>query len=444
MKPLVLVTAPVQTRSGYGNHARDICRSLIESDKYDVKIQSVRWGNTPPNALEKDNPIHQEIFKRILRKPELEKQPDLHIHIVIPNEFMAVGKKNIGITAGLEASIPPAQWVEGCNRMDMTIFTSEFSQKGFIDVVYDRKDKQSQQIVSQLKMEKPSDVLFEGADPTLYKETKVFSDDMKSEFDKIKNDFCFLYVGHWLQGNLGEDRKDTGMLVKVFLETFKNQKNAPALIMKTSSAGFSVMDRESIKDKIQMIKDNIKHDTLPEIYLLHGDLTDEEMNQMYNHPKVKAHLTFTHGEGFGRPLLEASFSGKPIVAPISTGQADFLDRDYSVELPHTMTKIPQSAFPAEYFHPEAKWSTVNYGLSTIILKDVFKNYNKYKLRGKKQMLINREHFTHEKMTEKLLTIVDNLVSSVPQEVSLRLPKLVKKNNVEVKKSDVKIPKLKKV
>ena len=444
MKPLVLVTAPVQTRSGYGNHARDICRSLIESDKYDVKIQSVRWGNTPPNALEKDNPIHQEIFKRILRKPELEKQPDLHIHIVIPNEFMSVGKKNIGITAGLEASIPPAQWVEGCNRMDMTIFTSEFSQKGFIDVVYDRKDKQSQQIVSQLKMEKPSDVLFEGADPTLYKETKVFSDDMKSEFNKIKNDFCFLYVGHWLQGNLGEDRKDTGMLVKVFLETFKNQKNAPALIMKTSSAGFSVMDRESIKDKIQMIKDNIKHDTLPEIYLLHGDLTDEEMNQMYNHPKVKAHLTFTHGEGFGRPLLEASFSGKPIVAPISTGQADFLDRDYSVELPHTMTKIPQSAFPAEYFHPEAKWSTVNYGLSTIILKDVFKNYNKYKLRGKKQMLINREHFTHEKMTEKLLTIVDNLVSSVPQEVSLRLPKLVKKNDVEVKKSDVKIPKLKKV
>jgi len=444
MKPLVLVTAPVQTRSGYGNHARDICRSLIESDKYDVKIQSVRWGNTPPNALEKDNPIHQEIFKRILRKPELEKQPDLHIHIVIPNEFMSIGKKNIGITAGLEASIPPAQWVEGCNRMDMTIFTSEFSQKGFLDVVYDRKDKQSQQIVSQLKMEKPSDVLFEGADPTLYKETKVFSDDMKSEFDKIKNDFCFLYVGHWLQGNLGEDRKDTGMLVKVFLETFKNQKNAPALIMKTSSAGFSVMDRKSIKDKIQMIKDNIKHDTLPEIYLLHGDLTDEEMNQMYNHPKVKAHLTFTHGEGFGRPLLEASFSGKPIVAPISTGQADFLDKDYSVELPHTMTKIPQSAFPAEYFHPEAKWSTVNYGLSTIILKDVFKNYNKYKLRGKKQMLINREHFTHEKMTEKLLTIVDNLVSSVPQEVSLRLPKLVKKNDVEVKKSDVKIPKLKKV
>ena len=93
---MILVTAPVETRSGYGNHARDICRSLIESNKYDVRIQSVRWGNTPMNALENDNQIHNEIQKRLLRQPSLEKQPDLHLHIVIPNEFQKIGKKNIG------------------------------------------------------------------------------------------------------------------------------------------------------------------------------------------------------------------------------------------------------------------------------------------------------------------------------------------------------------
>ena len=437
MKPLVLVTAPITTRSGYGNHARDICRALIETDKYDVRIQSVRWGNTPPNALERNNPHHHEIKARILTKPEIEKQPDLHIHIVIPNEFQPIAKKNIGITAGLEASIPPADWVEGCNRMDMTIFTSEFSQKGFLDVTYDKKDNRTNQIVSQLKLEKPSDVLFEGADPNIYKETKLMSDDLKKEFSQIKDDFCFLYVGHWLQGKMSEDRKDVGMMLKVFLETFKNQKNPPALIMKTSSAGFSIMDRKDIKEKIEMVKSSITYDTLPNVYLLHGDLTDEEMNQMYNHPKVKAHLTFTHGEGFGRPLLEASFSGKPILAPIATGQADFLDRDYTIELPHIMTKIPESAFPKEYFHPESVWSTVNYGIASQIMKDVVKNYNKYKIRGKKQMIVNREHFTHEKMSEKLINIVDNMLKDVPQEVSLKLPKLVKK-------SDVKIPKLKKV
>jgi len=436
MKPLVLVTAPVQTRSGYGNHARDICRALIESDKYDVKIQSVRWGNTPPNALEKDNPHHNEIANRILREPNLPKQPDLHLHIVIPNEFQPIAKKNIGMTAGIEHTIAPAEWVDGCNRMDMTIFTSEFSKKGFESVTYDKLDKQTKQVIGKIKLEKPTEVLFEGADEEIYKETKEMSESLKEEFSKIKEDFCFLFVGHWLQGNMGEDRKDIGMMLKVFLEAFKNTKNPPALIMKTSSASFSVMDRNEMKKKIDMIKKEVKAETLPKIYLLHGDLKDEEMNQMYNHPKVKAHLTFTHGEGFGRPMLEATFSGKPLIAPISTGQADFLDKEYTIELPHTMTKVPNSAFPKEYQNQEALWSTVDYGIALQIIKEVHKNYKKYQLRGKKQMIVNREQFTHDKMKDKLVSIVDKMLESVPQEISLKLPKLTKKQ-------DVKLPKLKK-
>ena len=38
MKPICLVTAPVATRSGYGAHARDLVKSLINMDKYDIKI----------------------------------------------------------------------------------------------------------------------------------------------------------------------------------------------------------------------------------------------------------------------------------------------------------------------------------------------------------------------------------------------------------------------
>jgi glycosyltransferase involved in cell wall biosynthesis len=436
-KPLVLVTAPVGTRSGYGNHSRDICRALIESDKYDVKINPVRWGATPMNALEDKNPHHLEIYKRLLPEPRMDRQPDLHLHIVIPNEFQPLGKKNIGITAGIEHTLPPADWVEGVNRMDMTIFTSEFSKESFENASFDRIDKQTRQKVGTLKMEKPTEVLFEGADPEIYKVTNEATIDLKNEFDKIKEDFCFLFVGHWLQGNMGEDRKDIGMMLKVFLEAFKNTKNPPALIMKTSSASFSVMDRNEMKKKIDMIKKEVKAETLPKIYLLHGDLKDEEMNQMYNHPKVKAHLTFTHGEGFGRPMLEATFSGKPLIAPISTGQADFLDKEYTIELPHTMTKVPNSAFPKEYQNQEAYWSTVDYGTALQILKEVYKNYKKYEIRGKKQMIVNRENFSHEKMKEKLISIVDKMLEGVPQEVALKLPKLVKK-------SDVKLPKLKKV
>ena len=437
IKPLILVTAPVQTRSGYGNHARDICRALIESDKYEVAIQSVPWGSTPLNALDPNDPSHKEIEKRILRQPQLPKQPEVHLHIVIPNEFKQFGQKNIGMTAGIESTVPPAAWIDGCNRMDKVIFTSEFSKKGFTDIKFDKLDKNTKQKVGEVRLERPSEVLFEGADANVYKEINQFSDRMKNEFSKINEDFCFLFVGHWLQGNLGEDRKDIGMMIKTFLLTFKDMKNPPALVLKTSGASFSVMDRVDMKKKVNQIKDTVKADKLPNIYLIHGDLTDEEMNEMYNHPKVKAHLTFTHGEGFGRPLLEASFSGKPIIAPISTGQADFLDADYTIELPHSMTKVPKGALPKAYLNDEAMWSQVDYNSAFNIIKNTYKNYDKCKLRGKKQMIVNKEHFTHEKMKDKLVDIVDNILSDVPQEVKIKLPSLKSTNSKKLK-----LPKLK--
>jgi len=437
IKPLILVTAPVQTRSGYGNHARDICRALIESDKYDIAIQSVPWGNTPLNALEKDNPVHKEIEKRILRQPQLPKQPELHLHIVIPNEFKQFGKKNIGMTAGIESTIPPADWIEGCNRMDKVIFTSEFSKKGFTDIKFDKLDKNTKQKVGEVRLERPSEVLFEGADANVYKETNQFSDRMTNEFSKINEDFCYLFVGHWLQGNLGEDRKDIGMMIKTFLLSFKDMKSPPALVLKTSGASFSVMDRVDMEKKINQIKDTVKADKLPNIYLIHGDLTDDEMNEMYNHPKVKAHLTFTHGEGFGRPLLEASFSGKPIIAPISTGQADFLDREYTIEIPHVMTKVAPNAFPKEYVTPDSQWSTVKYSVASALMRDVFKNYNKYKIRGKKQMIVNRENFSYEAMKSKLIDMVEGMMTEIPKMVELKLPTLKKEP------TKLKLPKLKK-
>ena len=437
IKPLILVTAPVATRSGYGNHARDICRALIESDKYEVAIQSVPWGSTPLNALDPNDPSHKEIEKRILRQPQLPKQPEVHLHIVIPNEFKQFGQKNIGMTAGIESTVPPAAWIDGCNRMDKVIFTSEFSKKGFTDIKFDKLDKNTKQKVGEVRLERPSEVLFEGADANVYKEINQFSDRMKNEFSKINEDFCFLFVGHWLQGNLGEDRKDIGMMIKTFLLTFKDMKNPPALVLKTSGASFSVMDRVDMKKKVNQIKDTVKADKLPNIYLIHGDLTDEEMNEMYNHPKVKAHLTFTHGEGFGRPLLEASFSGKPIIAPISTGQADFLDREYTVEIPHVMTKVAPNAFPKEYVTPDSQWSTVKYSVASALMSDVFKNYDKYKIRGKKQMIVNRENFSFESMKTKLIDMVESVMTDIPKMVELKLPTLKK----EPKKLN--LPKLKK-
>ena len=440
-KPVCLVTAPVATRSGYGAHGRDICRALIKLDKYDVKIWPVRWGNTPMNALNKDDPNDKMIIDRILPNPQLPKQPELHIHIVIPNEFQTFGKYNIGITAGLEMTACPPGWLEGMNKMNMNIVPSTFVKDMLTNIKFDINNEQDGKKVGELKSDKPIEVLFEGTDTNIFKKTNEFSKEFVDEMKKVKESFNFLYVGHWLQGDLGKDRKDTGMMLKVFLETFKNLKQKPGLIMKTSGATYSVIDRETMLNKIQIIKDMVKGD-LPNIYLLHGDFDDEEMNQIYNHPKVKAHINLTHGEGFGRQLLEASISQKPVIATNWSGHLDFLNKNLAVLVGGGLQNVEKGSVPDEFLTEGAQWFTVNYQEASAKMKDVYKSYKKYTLDAKKLGTVNKSKFSLNAMTKELGKILDKYVPEFPKEVKLELPKLKKVGSTDLPK--IKLPKLKKV
>ena len=440
-KPICVVTAPVATRSGYGAHSRDICRALIKLDKYDVKIWPVRWGNTPMNALNQDDSNDKMIIDRLLSEPNLPAQPELHIHIVIPNEFQPFAKYNIGITAGLESTVCPPEWIQGMNKMNLNIVPSHFVKDTINALGFDIQNDKTGEKEGVLKNEKPLEVLFEGVDTNIYKKTNEFSKLLVDELSHVEEQFNFLYVGHWLQGGLGQDRKDTGMLVKVFCETFKNMKNQPALIMKTSSAGFSVLDRENMLNKIKEIKDGIKG-KLPNIYLLHGDFTDDEMNGLYNHPKVKAHVTFTHGEGFGRPLLEATLSEKPIIAPKWSGHVDFLDPSKSVTLDGNLTAVEKGSFPDNFYVEGAQWFTVNYQKASQTLRTIYRSYKKYVGNAKKLGIQNKSKFSLDEMTIEFGKILDKYVPEFPKEVKLELPKLKKVGESETPK--IKLPKLRKV
>ena len=444
MKPLVLVTAPVGTRSGYGSHSRDICRSLIAMDKFDVKIWPVRWGSTPQNALSEDNSNDVPIIERLLDDPNMDRQPDIHFHIVVPNEFQPIAKYNIGITAGLEVTVCPPEWVEGLNRMNLNIVPANFIKESLSKIVFDKHDQNTKQKVGTIKCETPIEVLFEGADTEIYKPTKEFSKDLVDELKGIKEDFCFLFVGHWLQGGLGHDRKDLGMLIKTFLETFKNQKKQPALILKTSGATPCILDREDIFKKINEIR-NTTNGKLPNIYMLHGDLRDEEMNGLYNHPKVKAHVSFTHGEGFGRPLLEASLSEKPVIAPNWSGHVDFLNKD-AILLPGSLNEVKEESLMKGMHIKETQWFTVNYNYASKMLKDVFDNYSKYTIKAKKLAIVNQTKFSLDAMTKKFEGILDRYLPNFeepPKQVPLELPKL-KKVGGSSEPPKIELPKLKKV
>jgi len=440
MKPFIVVQGPVSTRSGYGNHTRDLVTSLIRANKYNIQIISLPWGNCPTDALKSDNPDHVAIQKCIATQ-QINKQPDVFIQISVPNEFQSHGKYNIGITAGIETTMVSAEFLQGSNKMDLIISTSEHSKDGFIKTVYDKIDEKTKEKIGVLKLEKPIEVLFEGLDLNVYKKVKPFdiNQTIIDELSDIKDDFCFLFTGHWLQGDIGQDRKDVGMMIKTFCESFKNKQsnNRPGLILKTSHATFSIMDRDHIMNKIQQLIQPYG-DKAPNIYLLHGDLTDNEMNSLYNHPKIKSMISFTKGEGFGRPLLEFGITGKPIIASDWSGHKDFLK--YATLLPGELTKVHKSAAD-KFILKDSQWFTVNYGYASRILQDVVSNYKKYHEVSRKQSHYVKTNFSLDQMANKFCELVDKGLQSVPEQMSLNLPKLKKVGNPA---PTVKLPKLKKV
>lgn len=418
MKPTFVISAPVDTFSGYGARSRDLIKSIVELDKYDVKVLAQRWGNTPWGFVE-ENP--RWAFLTDLLIPRLEKQPDIWMQITVPNEFQSIGKYNIGVTAGMETTGVHHTWVQGINRMDLNLVSSQHSKDSFINSTFEQKNQQGQ-VAGILKVEKPIEVLFEGVDLNIFTELPTPELTFDFNFDQIPEKFAYLFVGHWLQGTFGEDRKNIGLLVKSFLETFKNKKDQPALIMKTSSGGASVMSRDEILRKINQIRKSV-NGRLPNIYLLHGDFTDEQMNELYNQPKVKAMISLTKGEGFGRPLLEWTTSRKPIITTNWSGHVDFLDKEFCNLIGGELRPVHQSAVVKDMILPETKWFNADHGEVGFYLRDVYINYKKYVDGAKRQAYKTKTEYSREAMTKQLLKVTEQYIPEFAVQAPLQLPKL---------------------
>jgi len=432
-KPLCIVSSPVDTFSGYGARSRDFIKSLIKAkgDEWDIKLLSQRWGQTPFGFLNETVDNEKDLLDRII--PQMTTQPDAWFQITVPNEFQSVGKHlNIGVTAGIETTICDPSWVEGCNRMTLNLVSSQHAKTVFENSQFEQKDATTNKTTAIIKLTAPVETLFEGVDLNKYFKATPPQTDLIQQISKIKEDFCFLFVGHWLQGDFGEDRKNVGYMIKAFLEVFKGKTNAPALIMKTNSATTSIMDRNSMLEKIEAVRKTVKGRT-PNIYLLHGDLEDEDMNDLYNHPKIKSMISFTKGEGFGRPLLEFSLTNKPIITTNWSGHIDYLNPEFVTLLQGTLTKVHPSA-ANNMLLAEAEWFSVDHGHVGHYLKDMFENYKNYTDNAKRQGFQSRTKFSFDAMKNKLDELFTTKIPEFPKQVQIQLPKL---NKIE-------LPKLKKV
>ena len=443
--------APFNTRSGYGDHARSIYYSIMDRDDLDVKCIDVKWGTTPRNHLNPEVSRHKKLLDSFVSPGNIKVQPDVYIDIRIPNEFQNPGKFNIGVTAGVETDVVSAEFLMGCNKMNLIIVPSNFTAETFKRCNYDQNKEVDgkQEKIGQVKLERPIEVLFEGVDTEVYK--PLNSSEIKSDFtdelnNLLKEDFVYLHVGQLTRGKYGEDRKNIPLMLKCFLQAFTNSQNPPALLLKINGANFSVLDRKETVARIDEIKNKFSEaDIIPNVYLLHGDLTIKEMAMLYNNPKIKGFVSCTHGEGFGRPMLEASCCGLPVIASKWSGQMDFLNDKESLMINGHLKEIPDSQVWEPIVVKPGQWYNVNEADVIRKFRMFHKKFRIINKKGKRLGRTNHRKFSLTNMAKKFNSTLDEILKSIPNPVALNLPKLKKvKDDKSKSQTTIKLPKLKKV
>ena len=439
-KPLCLISGPVFNRSGYGDWATSIAKSIIRYDKFDVKIAPTRWGNCQSKRFLDDltDPEDKILASKFLQG-NLNKQPEVFVQLTIPEEFQAVGKYNIGMTAGIETTIPPGSWIEGVNKMDLTIGLSNHVKKTFTEIKMAKQLENGQQV--PIQVEKPIEVCFWGADTNIFKKTDEKIESVELSLSQIKESSAFLFIGQWTHGGVYNDRKDIGNLIKTFCTAFKNNNSndRPCLIVKTSGASYSTVDRFEILSKIKKVRDEIGENA-PNVYLLHGELSEPEMNALLNHEKIISHISFTHGEGYGHPLLLSTLSGKPLLVSNWSGHLDYLNPSLSNLLPGNLVDVDRKSVN-QWILKESKWFKVSYSLAEDKMKQVYfaRKSDKFTKNAELLRKENAEKFSITAMDKRLWELLDKYVPSFAVENQFVLPKLKPAGNTENK---IVLPKLK--
>lgn len=381
LKHSCVLEAPVLNRSGYGTYSDDVFHALNGIYNLDLKVVPVSWGSCIPKTQIRDR--DKVILEKIPKTP-IERMPDLFVSVNLPHNTEPKGIFNVNVSAIVEVDKATNQIVQGLNKYNLSIVCSQFSK----DVLLN----------SDIKPTLPIEVCHWGCDTNTYKFNAPSCPNVDAELSKIKEDEVFLFVGQVTHPYLFKDRKDMDTLIKTFCETFKD-KNI-ALVLKTNGTNFSTYDRNTLLERIEIVKKMAKSNV--SVYLLHGELSEFEMAALYSHPKVIAHISFSHGEGFSMPLLQGSLSGKPTFAPNWSAPTEFLDK---LNLFDGELKVIPKDIESEYFCAGSKWFYLDLEKTKEKLLHFFLNRQIYNEAALKLADNNKNQFSLEAMNNRIKEIL---------------------------------------
>ena len=340
MKTVVL-RGPVFTLSGYGTHCRQIARWLLEKG-VDFKIDALQWGMTPWLL----DPTHQNGFIGDLMKRASPTQvkPDVSIQVQLPNEWnQTLANYNVGVTAGVETDKCNPQWVTACNAMQKVIVPSKHTLACLLNTA--TLSNQSLRDVDIVPESFIDECLLPPSTTTIANLN-------------FSTDFNFLVFGQLTGNNKDNDRKSIMNTVQWLLEEFRDNKNV-GIILKINAGKNSLMDRETVVRLVNELAKLHRVGVYPKIHLVHGHMSDNDVASLYYHPKVKALITATRGEGFGLPILEAAACGLPVIATGWSAHTEFLSLGKYIKLQYVLNTVHQSRIDNNIFVEGAKWAEVD-------------------------------------------------------------------------------------
>ncbi len=326
----VIFRAPALSQSGYGVHARQVFRWLEEKNLR-VFTQVVNWGSTPwyvnPDAMD------GMIGRIMLTTNDIPARADVSIQLQLPDEWdAALGSVNIGMTALVETDICNPVWIDAVNKMSAVVLPSNFAKDTLIRSSMSRPVKTRVEVVP------------ESFPDALLKKSEISLD--------LATSFNFLIVSQLTAVSPQEDRKNIINTVRWISEEFKDDASV-GVIVKTNSGRSTTIDRSLTRSALASAVSGAKSKV--QLYMLHGDVPEEQMAGLYQHPKVRALVSLTRGEGFGLPLLEAAASGLPVIATNWSAHTEFLGKKY-IGIDHQLIPVPKGRIDGRIFVQGSKWA----------------------------------------------------------------------------------------